>query len=233
MNGILVLDKPFGISSMTALEMLKRRLPPRAKVGHAGTLDPRATGVLVVAVGHATRAIDRLMATSKRYCTTIDLSAFTTTDDLEGERADVRVAQPPPRQAIEQALGALTGTIQQRPPAFSAVKVAGQRAYDLARQGRTAEIAPRPVVVHELRLLAYDWPRIELEIHCGKGFYVRSLARDLGLALGTGGHCTAIRRTAVGPFTLEMARTPEQLPPRLREQDLLPLERAMAMIAAA
>jgi tRNA pseudouridine55 synthase len=229
LHGVLVLDKPSGITSMTAVAMVRRRAGG-VKTGHAGTLDPLATGVLVIALGPATRSIDRLMATDKRYRTEIDLSAFTTTDDLEGERSEAAVAQPPSTYAVRTALQHFIGEFPQRPPAFSAVKVAGQRAYKLARRGEAPAIEPRPVFVHELRLVDYVWPRLELDIRCAKGFYVRSLARDLGEALGAGGHCVSIRRTAVGPFTLEMSKRLDDLPERLSQSDLIPLETALTMV---
>jgi tRNA pseudouridine55 synthase len=190
--------------------------------------------VLVIALGNATRSIDRLMATDKRYSATIDLSAFTTTDDLEGDRTEVvvGVAQRPDRAAIEAAIRPFTGEFPQRPPAFSAVKVGGRRAYERARRGEEPAIAPRNVTVHALELVRYVWPHVELDIRCGKGFYVRSLARDLGEALHCGGHCTAIRRTAVGPFTLDMSSTLERLPMSLEQDDLMPLDQALQLLTS-
>jgi tRNA pseudouridine55 synthase len=228
-SGILVLDKPLGLTSMTAVAAVRRRAGG-VRTGHAGTLDPLATGVLVLALGRATRSIERLMATEKRYRTEIDLTAFTTTDDREGERTEVAVAAPPDEAAVRAALARFTGTIQQRPPAFSAMKVGGRRAYAAARKGTPMELAPRPVRVDAIEPVAYRWPLVTLDIRCGKGFYVRSLARDLGVALGTGGHCASIRRTAVGPFTLDEARPLDALPQRLATGDLLPLEAALARL---
>ena len=208
LSGILAIDKPLGISSMTAVSIVRRRAGG-TRTGHAGTLDPLATGVLVLALGKCTRQIDALMATEKRYDTVIDLTAFTTTDDVQGERTDVPLAPgraAPTRAEIERLLAErFTGTVMQRPPAFSAMKVGGRRAYALARAGKPPELAPRPVVIHSVTVTAYEWPVLALSMHCGKGTYVRSLARELGTALGTGGHCTMIRRTAVGTFTLEKA----------------------------
>ncbi|MFM7133515.1 MAG: tRNA pseudouridine(55) synthase TruB [Planctomycetota bacterium] len=231
LTGILVLDKELGMSSMRAVEIARRRAG-RAKAGHAGTLDPLATGVLVVAFGRATKAIDLLMATEKRYETDVDLSAFTTTDDREGERREIAVATPPTREAVEQALAGFVGTISQRPPAFSAVHVGGKRAYALARADAPPELPPRSVVVHEARLLDYAWPVARVALRTGKGFYVRSLARDLGVALGTGGHCATLRRTAVGPFAVEHARTLSALPEQIDESCLIPLESALALVGA-
>ncbi len=228
LTGILVLDKDLGMSSMRAVDIVRRRAG-RAKAGHAGTLDPLATGVLVIAFGRATKAIDLLMATEKRYETDVDLSAFTSTDDREGERREIAVTSPPSREAVEAALLIFRGPIQQRPPAFSAVHVAGKRAYQLARNDAPPELPPREVMVHEIALVDYAWPIARVAIRSGKGFYVRSLARDLGLALGTGGHCATLRRTAVGPFTTAMAHRLEALPERIDESHVIPLETALAM----
>ena len=219
---MLVLDKPAGITSMRAVEIV-RRLAGGARTGHAGTLDPLATGVLVLALGRATRAIDALMAGPKRYETEIDLSATTPTLDAEGEPTPVQVLNPPSRAAVEEALQHFTGTFDQVPPAFSAVKTAGVRSYAVARRGELREPPPRSVTVHSLQLAWFEYPRVALLIRSEKGFYVRSLARDLGRALGTGGYCTAIRRTAVEPFTLADAVTLEALPERVEAQHLRPL----------
>ncbi|MCA9289750.1 MAG: tRNA pseudouridine(55) synthase TruB [Phycisphaerales bacterium] len=229
--GILILDKPVGRTSMQAVATVRRRAGG-VRTGHAGTLDPLATGVLVIALGRATKSIDRLMATDKRYRTEIDLSAFTTTDDREGERTEVDVVTPPSREAVEAALARFVGPIMQAPPTFSAVKIGGRRAYQLARRGRPADIPARPVTIHALRLDAYDYPRLEISIHCGKGVYVRSLARNLGEALGTGGHCAWIRRTAVGPFTVDEAMTLDAVPDPLEEAMLISIDDAMARVEA-
>jgi tRNA pseudouridine55 synthase len=228
-SGILVLDKPLGLTSMTAVAAVRRRAGG-VRTGHAGTLDPLATGVLVMALGKATRSIERLMATDKRYLTEIDLSAFTATDDREGERTEIMVDRPPDEATVRAALEPFIGTIAQRPPAFSAMKVGGRRAYAAARRGTPIELAPRPVRVDSIELVSYRWPLVTLDIRCGKGFYVRSLARDLGQALGTGGHCASIRRTAVGPFVIAEARPLDSLPPRLEPSDLLPLADALARL---
>lgn len=227
LTGILVLDKDLGMSSMRAVDIARRRAG-RAKAGHAGTLDPLATGVLVIAFGRATKAIELLMATEKCYETDVDLSAFTSTDDREGERREITVTVPPSREAIEHTLLQFCGSIQQRPPAFSAIHVGGKRAYQLARQDAPPELPPRTVVVHEIALLEYAWPIARIFIRSGKGFYVRSLARDLGIALGTGGHCASLRRTAVGPFSVGMARSFAALPEHIDASHLIPLDEALA-----
>jgi tRNA pseudouridine55 synthase len=214
---------------MDAVAEIRRRAGG-VRTGHAGTLDPLASGVLIIALGKATKCIDRIMATDKRYRTTIDLSAFTTTDDREGERTHVQIERPPNLDRIQLTLRQFVGDIMQRPPAFSAVKVEGKRAYALARKGAPVHIESRPVRVHSVETLKYDWPFLDLDIHCDKGVYVRSLARDIGTALSTGGHCASIRRTSVGPFTLDMAGTIEQLPQRIEQGNLMSIDEALRMV---
>ncbi len=229
--GVLVVDKPVGPTSMDVVAIVRGRAGG-ARTGHAGTLDPLAEGVLVLALGRATKSLDRFMATVKRYRTVIDLSAFTNTDDREGERVEVEVADPPDEAAVLAALDAFRGRIMQRPPARSAVKVGGRRAYAMARRGESVTLEPRPVEVHELDLVLYQWPLLEIAMCCGKGFYVRSLARDIGERLGTGGHCISLRRTAVGPFTDDQAIPLDDVPQPLGEADLIPLDAAIARLDA-
>lgn len=219
LQGIFAVDKPVGISSMRAVAVV-RRLAGGVRTGHAGTLDPLASGVLVLALGKATKQIESLMATDKRYQTLIDLSAFTATDDSEGARTEVVPASGvPARDLVERVLGErFTGTVMQRPPAYSAMKVGGRRAYALARGGQAPDLAPRPVEIHSVTVTRYAWPELGLDIRCGKGTYVRSIARELGLALGTGGHCTLIRRTAVGAFAAEDAVPVDALPARITQE---------------
>jgi tRNA pseudouridine55 synthase len=229
--GLLVLDKPSGMTSMTAVAIVRRRVG--AKAGHAGTLDPLATGVLVIAVGAATRSLDQFMRTRKGYRTEIDLSAFTATDDREADPEPVSVPTPPTRDEIAAMLASrFTGEFLQTPPAFSAKKVDGKRAYKTARSGGDPKLEPRPVRVHTIELEAYEWPIATVSVTCDKGFYVRSLARELGRALGTGGHCASIRRTAVGPFTLEESVTIDDLPDPLPADRLIPLAEAMARLGS-
>ena len=228
--GFLILDKPAGISSMKVVAIVRRRAGG-IKTGHAGTLDPLATGVLVLGLGKGTKHLQTLMDTDKRYHTIIDLSAFTNTDDMEGEREKIDLPDPLPHEnAIDAALKNFRGDIMQSPPAFSAVKIGGRRAYKMARKGQSVAIPPRQVSVHGIELLHYEWPRVEVAIHCAKGFYVRSLARDLGMALGTGGHCVSIRRTAVGPFVIENAITLEDVPQPLGQTDLLTIDLGLEMV---
>ncbi|MDP6987679.1 MAG: hypothetical protein QGG74_06510, partial [Phycisphaerales bacterium] len=173
---------------------------------------------------------ERIVATDKGYETEIDLSIRTSTDDMEGEAEIVEVAAPPDRAAVEIALQQFVGDVMQRPPAFSAIKVGGRRAYALARQDKPVVLPSRPVHVARLDLLTYEWPVATVAIACGKGFYVRSLARDLGTALGTGGCCRSIRRTAVGPFSIEEAIPLDDVPDPLEIHMLLPVESALARL---
>lgn len=221
LNGLLIIDKPLGLSSAAVCRRV-RALSGGAKVGHAGTLDPLATGVLVLCLGSSTTSAERVMAGEKRYLADVDLSAFSTTDDMEGEATPVAVERPPSEAQLREALAALTGTIMQAPPAFSAVHIGGERAYRLARRG--AEVAPpaRPVTIHSIDLLAYEFPLATLDVRCAKGTYIRSLARDLGVALNTGGRLAALRRTGVGEFTIDRALPLAELPQPIEPEHLLP-----------
>ncbi len=198
-HGWLVVDKPLGVSSAAVVGTAKRLLNAE-KVGHGGTLDPLASGVLPLAFGEATKTVSLVMDGRKTYRFTVRWGIARTTDDAEGEitaTADHR----PDRAAINAALPGFLGTLLQQPPAYSALKVDGQRAYDLARAGEVVELAARPVEIFSLKLVDLpDADHATLEMDCGKGTYVRALARDLALALGTVGHVSMLRRTAVGPF---------------------------------
>ena len=214
---------------MTVVAIVRRKVGMKA--GHAGTLDPLATGVLVVGVGKATKSLERFMKTRKGYRTEIDLSAFTPSDDLESELQPVEVEVEPDATAIANLLQArFTGEFLQRPPDFSAKKIDGRRAYAAARKGETPQLEPRSVTVHDIELEAYQWPVATVRIECEKGFYVRSLARDLGRELGTGGHCASIRRIAVGPFKLDHAVDPDDLPNPTPASSIIPLEQALQML---
>jgi tRNA pseudouridine55 synthase len=232
LDGFLIIDKPVGPSSMKAVARV-RWCAGRTKTGHAGTLDPLASGVLVVGLGKATKMLQSAMATDKVYETTIDLSGTTPTFDAEVEAQPVTIDTPPDLTAVEAAMHHFRGTIQQAPPAFSAMKVNGQRAYKLARKGEIVDLPEREAHVHSLDLLDYQWPNLTLRIHCRKGFYVRALARDMGKALGTGGWCRSIRRTAVGPFTIQDATALHDLPEPLGQDDLLSIDAVQAMLDQA
>lgn len=227
LHGLLVVDKPLGWTSMDVVRKARhaaggpKKGPGKQRVGHAGTLDPLATGVLVLCFGRATQSVEQLMGQVKVYETTIDLSAFTASDDVEMPRQEVEVDRPPTVEAVDAALIKQTGLIEQVPPNFSAVHVDGQRAYKAARQGEAVELKPKQVRVDRIERLAYDWPMLELGITCGRGTYIRSIARDLGRLMGTGGHLTALRRTAVGDYTAEQGWTIERIEQGLTQDDLL------------
>jgi tRNA pseudouridine55 synthase len=197
-NGWIVLDKPVGLTSTQAVSKLKRLFNAK-KAGHAGTLDPLASGILPVAFGEATKTVPFVQDGEKAYRFTVLWGAETDTDDAEGKVTQTSDARPD-GAAIEALLPNFIGEIMQRPPAFSAIKINGERAYDLARDGEIVDLAPRLINVHALRLVACEPDCAVLEAECGKGTYVRAIARDLGRALGCFGHVIALRRTRVGPF---------------------------------
>ena len=197
-NGWVVLDKPVGMTSTHAVTRLKRLFNAK-KAGHAGTLDPLASGVLPVAFGEATKTVPFVQDGEKAYRFTIQWGAETDSDDADGQITAQSEARPQP-EAILAALPHFIGTILQLPPAFSAIKIAGERAYDIARDGETPQLTPRPVTIHELVPVSLGRDEATFEARCGKGTYVRAIARDLGRALGCYGHVTALRRTRVGPF---------------------------------
>ena len=238
-NGWLILDKPQGLTSNQALGRLKRLYNPK-KVGHAGTLDPLATGVLPIAFGEATKTVAHVVDCEKTYDFTIRWGIETDSDDAEGQ--PVRTSdERPSREAIEAALPAFIGDIMQVPPCYSAIKVDGERAYDLARDGDAVELTPRPVSVYELDIEEPISPELtRLICACGKGTYVRSIARDLGRALGCYGHIAALRRTSVGPFDEENAISLEKLEQFSNSADgysalmgaILPVETALDGIPA-
>ncbi len=234
-SGWIVLDKPAGMTSTQAVATV-RRLFDAQKAGHAGTLDPLATGILPIALGEATKTVPHVVDARKSYRFTVRFGIATDTDDAEGRpiaTSDVRADHA----AIEQALGKFEGTIAQVPPRFSAIKIDGARAYDLARAGETVDLAPRQVTVYRLELEAMpDRDRAEIVMECGKGAYVRSLARDLAEALGTCGHVEKLRRIAVGPFLEATAISLESLKTlghsAAASRHLLPVETALADIPA-
>ncbi|MEM9066614.1 MAG: tRNA pseudouridine(55) synthase TruB [Planctomycetota bacterium] len=223
-SGIIVVDKPPGPSSMQTCARIRGRLkaggaPKRIKVGHGGTLDPLASGVLVVMVGRATKLCERVMAGTKTYITEVDFAHTSPTDDAEGEAMAV-ACSPVPREQIEAACVEFQGEIMQIPPAYSAMKVDGKRAYQLARAGKAPNLEPRPIRIDACTLLDYSWPTATLEVTCGRGTYIRTLARDLGASVGAGGMLLSLRRTKVGPFTLDDSVTYETMPEVLSREDL-------------
>lgn len=205
LDGVLMLDKSLGASSNAALQQA-RRLLRAAKAGHAGTLDPLATGLLPVLFGEATKFSSDLLEADKSYAAEIRLGISTSTADAEGEVLATRAVRVSPEQ-LAAALPAFTGTILQVPPIYSALKHAGKPLYAYARAGIDIERKPRTVIIHVLDLLGFAGERLTLSITCSKGTYIRSIAHDLGEALGCGAHLSALRRTAVGRFTLDHAHT--------------------------
>jgi tRNA pseudouridine55 synthase len=209
-NGWIVLDKPRGLTSTHAVARIKRLYDAR-KVGHAGTLDPLATGILPIALGEATKTVSYAVDDEKSYEFTVRWGIETTTDDAEGEAVNTSDDRPTVAD-IEAVLPGFIGSIKQVPPKFSAIKVNGNRAYDLARDGEEVELAARPVEIAELNIVECpDADHTVFSAVCGKGTYVRSLARDIGRELGCFGHVSALRRTRVGPFTLEGSVTLEDI----------------------
>ncbi|MFI6389444.1 tRNA pseudouridine(55) synthase TruB [Nonomuraea sp. NPDC050547] len=213
-SGLIIVDKPAEWTSHDVVGKL-RRIAGTRRVGHAGTLDPMATGVLVIGVEKATRLLGHLALTEKVYEATIRLGATTNTDDAEGEVLTTASAAGVAQEAVLAGVAALSGPIMQVPPQVSAIKVNGERAYKRARAGEDVELKARPVTVHAFEVTGVrysgDVVDVDATVRCSSGTYIRSLARDLGAGLGVGGHLTYLRRTRVGPYDLSLARTVEQL----------------------
>lgn len=225
-NGFLILNKPVGISSNRALSVLKRAIG-KQKVGHLGTLDPLANGALPVAIGEATKAIPYLTNNDKTYQITIKWGEQTSTDDTEG--AVIKTSDNRPTlQNIEEAIKKYIGAIKQTPPDFSACKINGQRAYDLARQGQEVQIKAKDVEIYSINILDSTNDNTSIEVKCSKGTYMRSLARDLGLDLECYGHCTAIKRTQSGDFKLENSIDLEDLEQQVHNK-ILPIEKVVTL----
>jgi len=210
MFGILNLAKPAGATSRDVVNMVQRLVRP-AKVGHAGTLDPLATGVLIVCVGPATRLVETIHNLRKAYSATFLLGRSSDSGDIDEEVTERPDLPVPTREAIEAALPRFVGRILQTPPIYSAVKLDGKRAYQRARRGETVELAARPVDAYELRVRSYAYPSLEIDIVCGSGFYVRSLGRDLAREVGSDAVMSRLERTAIGPFTVPDAVDPREL----------------------
>ncbi|MFC9662308.1 tRNA pseudouridine(55) synthase TruB [Nocardia sp. NPDC127606] len=230
LGGLVIVDKDSGLTSHDVVAR-SRKLLQTKKVGHAGTLDPMATGVLVLGVERATKLLGQLLLTTKAYTATIRLGQATNTDDAEGEVTATTPALHVTDDEIAAGVAALTGDIEQVPATVSAIKVDGERAYARVRAGEEVQLAARPVTVSRFDILARrdvadgEFVDVDVAVECTSGTYIRALARDLGAALGVGGHLTALRRTRVGPFTLEHARTLEQLATAAEtEQPLLSLD---------
>jgi tRNA pseudouridine55 synthase len=232
-DGILVVAKPVGPTSHDIVGLV-RRLSATKRVGHGGTLDPFASGVLPIFLGKATRLVEYHLADRKRYRATVCFGASSTTDDLEGELTPA-AGLAPSEEAVVATLGEFLGQITQRPPAYSAIKVAGRRAYALARAGQAVELAPREVTIHSIEIVAWDdadaaRPVVVVDVDCSAGTYVRSLARDLGDSVGSAAYLGALTRTASGPFTLDAAIDVESIraaaasDPAAVERLLLPVD---------
>ncbi|MGD2081660.1 MAG: tRNA pseudouridine(55) synthase TruB [Chromatiales bacterium] len=231
-EGILLLDKPIGLTSNDALQRVKRLFNAR-KAGHTGSLDPLADGLLPVCFGAATKLSAFLLDADKRYRVRVRLGETTTTGDAEGEILDRRPVPELGEPELERVLAGFTGEIEQLPPMYSALKHKGERLYNLARRGIEVERTPRRILIHELRLLGVALPELELDVRCSKGTYVRTLAEDIGQALGCGGHVSALRRTGVGPYGDEDAVSMDRLEERAQvgtdalDALLLPVESAL------
>ena len=208
MFGILNVDKPKGMTSRDVVNVVQRMIRP-VKVGHAGTLDPLATGVLVLLVGRATRLTEYIHSVSKTYVGTFELGIVSNTEDIEGEVIGRNVLAVPNMETVKAVVASFLGVQQQMPPAFSALKVNGKRAYDLARNGEKVELQTREIHVLQIEVVAYEYPVLTIEIKCSSGTYIRSLGRDIGEALHTGAVMTDLQRTSIGAFKIGQAVAPE------------------------
>ncbi len=204
-HGLLVVDKPAGMTSRAVVDCVQQWFPPGTRIGHTGTLDPLATGVLVLCIGVATRLAEYVQDMEKVYRAGILLGSRSDSDDADGVVTAVAVEQAPTLSRIEQVLQGFVGEIDQVPPEYSAAHMGGRRAYELARKGRAVALLPRRVQIAAIEVLSYAFPRLEIKVTCGKGTYIRSLARDLGDRLGCGGLVATLRRERVGPFLAEIA----------------------------
>jgi tRNA pseudouridine55 synthase len=230
--GLVNLYKPPGPSSATYAYRLRRVFGIR-KIGHAGTLDPFADGVLLVCVGSATKLVEQLMGLPKHYRTTLRLGVTNRSFDTELPFSPVEGAAPPSEAEIEAALVGFRGEIEQVPPVFSAVKVEGVASYHLARRSEAVEGKPKSVRIDRIELLEYAWPLVTMEIHCGRGTYVRGIARDLGKLLGCGACCQTLTRTAVGPFGVDDSVRLQTMPPEQVRLALIPPSQVLDLVNAA
>ncbi|ROR32094.1 tRNA pseudouridine(55) synthase TruB [Inmirania thermothiophila] len=232
-SGVLLLDKPPGITSNRALQIVKRLYRAR-KAGHTGSLDPLASGLLPVCLGEATKLSGFLLGADKRYWVRVRLGVRTETGDADGAVVEERPVPALERAAVEAVLARFRGEIEQIPPMYSALRHQGERLYRLARQGQEVERRPRRVTIHALALVGMEGETLEIEVHCSKGTYIRTLAEDIGEALGCGGHVAALRRTGVGPYgaegmvTLEQVREAAEAGTDALDRLLLPMESALA-----
>lgn len=220
---VLAIYKPYTWTSFQIVNKIRYHLSrkfgvKRFKVGHAGTLDPLATGVLLVCTGKATKRIEELQAHTKEYVATLMLGATTPSFDMEHPVNATYPTEHITQEAVKEALGKFVGEIEQRPPLFSACKVDGKRAYELARKGSDMELAPKKIQIHEIELLECDLPQIKIRVVCGKGTYIRSLARDIGVALDSGAYLTSLTRTRVGEYKVDDCISPDNFQEWLENQ---------------
>jgi tRNA pseudouridine55 synthase len=225
MNGLLILDKPQGITSHDCVYKARRATKIK-QIGHAGTLDPMATGVLVLCIGKATRLSEYLLGEDKAYQGLIKLGQRTNTDDADGEVIETRPVPEISDEVLARVQQAFTGEILQVPPQFSAIKRDGQRAYALARKGENVELEARRMTIHDFRLTIFDRDTLKIDVKCSAGTYIRSLARDVGEMLGCGGHLTMLRRTQAGAFSIREAMPLDSV--GLWAAHLLPMDRAVS-----
>ena len=231
MDGLINLYKPAGLTSARALDRVRRATGQR-KSGHAGTLDPAATGVLLICLGKGTKRVERLMDLPKVYRTTLRLDQTSPSFDADAVVSPVQVEHPPTLDEVQQAVAAIGRMTEQAPPVVSALKIGGRAAYKLARRGEVPVLAPRQVVIYWIALRRYEWPEVQLEIACGRGTYIRAIARDLGQLLRCGGCLTQLERTAVGPFTSQAAWTLDRLAePGGADQAVLSLDELDALLS--
>lgn len=213
---ILLIDKPAGLTSFGVVARVRRKLTQeigrKIKVGHAGTLDPFATGLLILLIGKATKKAEEFLKLNKIYEATIRLGAISTTGDPEGEiQESKKLTDPPLRTKVEIVLKSFVGKIEQTPPSFSAIKISGQRAYKLARRGEKIQMPTRKVQIYEIKILEYSYPILKISCHVSSGTYIRTLAEDIGKKLGVGAYTTQLRRLKIGDWTVKEAKTLEEL----------------------
>ncbi|MCA9319548.1 MAG: tRNA pseudouridine(55) synthase TruB [Planctomycetes bacterium] len=222
LEGVVLVDKPVGPTSREVVNQVGKALG-LTSAGHTGTLDPLASGLLIIVAGSATRVQDLFMGSRKTYRAAVRLGARSLTDDAEGPIESLPGVAAVDRTRIDEVLVGFRGEILQRPPAFSAIRIAGQRAHELARAGEVVDIPERRVSIHAIEVLDFSWPTLEIEVTCGKGTFIRSLARDLGEQLGVGGYLQTLRRTRTGGHSVDAAKPPEAL----RQADVLDLDAAL------
>lgn len=213
---ILLIDKPAGLTSFGVVARVRRKLTQeigrKIKVGHAGTLDPFATGLLILLIGKATKKAEEFLKLDKVYEATIRLGAISTTGDPEGEiQESKKLTNPPLRTKVEIVLKSFVGKIEQTPPSFSAIKISGQRAYKLARRGEKIQMPTRKVQIYEIKILEYSYPILKISCHVSSGTYIRTLAEDIGKKIGVGAYATQLRRLKIGDWTVKEAKTLEEL----------------------